>query len=242
MTPSGEFLWLLGGIVFISIVAGTVALALSERDHDNSNQTSTVHHNEPTTGTKRSMSDYEWRIVVLTALIAVITAIYAAFSALQWGELISMTEATKESADASVISVRAWVLTDGTELTGNRLDIPYILKFRNVGKTPARNILIAVEFKVQDSVRPEPVFTKCPNDPDSAVIPYIRPDEPFSDNRQLPHATTEERRISLAGKPGTLYVHGCVSYFDLVSNQQRLTEFCQDVSVGTLCHNNNKLE
>jgi hypothetical protein len=161
---------------------------------------------------------------------------------------VRQANASKQSADAEVATVRAWVTTDQHKLVYPDPSKPlygpiFSVNLTNVGKTPAINVEMTKEF-VFDDHDSDHLFLKCPTGY-KQTAPFLLADGSmlFSDGvKDLP----KEQFARLSGfGSNAIYVHGCIRYHDVVGDAQRLTEFCLRFyaeTVATLCHGNNAMK
>jgi len=132
-------------------------------------------------------------------------------------------DAAKESADAAVAASRAWIIPADslTHEAKNSHDKTIELRWINVGKTVAMDIRETSEHVIQRYPSRPPKFRSgCPEPGDAGmdIIAYVLPDHPFARTFPLPDENEDE-----------LFIHGCIKYRDVLSNQTRVTEFCYDI-------------
>lgn len=166
------------------------------------------------------------RFVVEIAALAVVVC-YTAFAGYQSCKMRDATEASKESADAAIASVRAWIAPSGWETTGDPMDrkYPIVMKFKNVGHTLANDIVGYFEFRPLPSSVPAPKFKRCPSDIVEKMLP-INANEEFSFNEIVPKFPVDKESLFKTGR-GSLYIHGCIKYRDVLNpHVVHVTELC----------------
>jgi hypothetical protein len=133
-------------------------------------------------------------------------------------------DAAKESADAAVAASRPWIIPANsiTYEPGGAHKKAVGLLWANVGKTVAMDVRGTSEHAIQSVHTPSlPQFNRgCPEPGDSgtSMLSYVLADQkPFQMFAFLP----PEDAVYL--------IHGCIKYRDVLSNQTRITEFCDEV-------------
>lgn len=131
--------------------------------------------------------------------------------------------ATEKSADADVAANRAWMVPDGKVVN---VIAPIEFYWKNVGKSPAVDIQYTAEYRPYLTAGPD-FMSGCDNLlknhgwitragnvlPDATLLIDL--------NGGLP-----DQWISPTGNLGTLQIHGCVWYIDVLTDKTRSTEFC----------------
>lgn len=198
---------------------------------------------------KRKLCKPRFAIEVV-ALVAVV--LYTIFAGYQSCKLRETTEATKESADAVVASVRAWIVLSKYDPPTVRAlkifngNMPFVVEFQNAGKTPATDITSGIEFVYVAKGEKPPKFSSCPKD-DGTSSMLINAGQPFSINPEIkPHLSAQQIDTLANGSNlgGSLYIHGCVHYHDVLTRQARKTEFCgyDYAEIMFSCPTNNQLK
>jgi hypothetical protein len=112
-------------------------------------------------------------------------------------------------------------------------------------RTPAKALSLTVEL-VFDDQSADQQFTGCPAT-NLTRIPFMvagPPGEPLT----FPVDTPVAAKFSLlnaAADSGSVYAHGCVRYYDVMTNLERLTEFCVRYYGGDnyeMCDNSNLMD
>jgi len=180
------------------------------------------------------------------------TAVYSLISLVALRVAILSAHLARQSADASIATVRAW------------LDIPtlkfvyslpnasqpaapeFSLTVENLGRTPAKAVAVTVEFAFDDQAAGKQ-FTGCPatnliRNPFMMAGP---PGEPFTFPIGRDLAAKFAQLNGAEHGSLSIYAHGCVRYYDVMTNLQRLTEFCVRYYGGEnyeMCDNSNLME
>src|ERR1700730_10931090 len=168
--------------------------------------------------------------IILEIIGILVVAAYTTVAALQWCQMKAATKATqiaaqaaKESADAEVAASRAWIVPCRNKIFWPDTPGPLAeLDWKNGGKTPAVHIRVSEEYGV-DFKR---TFKQgCVINDNQQVSPMLMPDEPLSTGvtGRIPQDWNN-------GKGTVLSIHGCIRYVDVLSNQERSTEYCFNVS------------
>lgn len=143
-------------------------------------------------------------------------------------------EAAKESADAAVASVRAWVAVVNwtpvppPEMVNGGIGI----KILNVGKTSGLSVQVREEALFLAPGEKEPTFTKCPSSEPFPVGNTIEPEDKLSPPiPPLPLSTRlDSKQIGALGRGSRLILHGCITYKNVIAPSNEpvagLTEFC----------------
>jgi hypothetical protein len=165
--------------------------------------------------------------------VLVVLIVYTSATLYQSCKMREATEATKQSAETAVATVRAWLVLTGTETEVEGVDkippdpmIPVgIIHFRNVGKTPATDIIGYLDFKTQIiAPNSEPTFTKCPKRI-ARREPVVNADS-ISEVWAVPNTFTDRERQLIDSGKAVPRIHGCITYHDILNPKQvRLTEF-----------------
>jgi hypothetical protein len=180
------------------------------------------------------------------------TAVYSLISLAALRVAILSARLAQQSADASIATVRAW------------LDIPTVkfvyplpnahqpaapefsLTVENLGRTPAKALAVTVEFAF-DQQATDKQFTGCPatNLLRNPFLVAGPPGEPFTFpiGRDLAGKFAQLNGAEDSGP--SIYAHGCVRYYDVMTNLQRVTEFCVRYWGGEnyqMCDNSNLME
>ena len=186
---------------------------------------------------------------VLEIVGVFVVAAYTTIAALQWCDMRTAALAAKESADAAVASVRAWIVVtkyDPPRVQAMKLfNMPFAVEFENAGKTPATDISDGIEFVFVPKDRPAPKFKGCPKNEDTPEM-LIRAGQPFSINPEIkPHLSADQKESLTNGNAGgSLFIHGCLHYHDVLTRKQRVTEFCGFYFIEMMfdCSGNNELK
>jgi hypothetical protein len=158
-------------------------------------------------------------------------------------------DAAKESADAMVAASRAWMLPAGSEATGSSI----VLRWTNGGKSPAVHVRATAEYKLREgasysATSSTPIFSKTfkggcdhlrSSDWISGSPSMVTAGDSFEINPlqhiplgwyqapskvppQLPSLGPKTVNLGIVR---ILFIHGCVWYTDVLTNQERTTEF-----------------
>lgn len=180
------------------------------------------------------------------------TLVYSHYSGGQWRTLIRETrianeaaDTAKVSADASVASVRAWIIWAGNvglmPVKPGEETARYDFTIINAGKTPAINLFTATQFKYRPpppSKQVIPDFGRCQSVDlrrSNPNAPYLSINVPTRISDVLPQATTDyERGITARREYFGLFLKECIRYHDVLSNEERVTGICLSVFDGSL--------
>lgn len=180
------------------------------------------------------------------------TAVYSLISLAALRVAILSSRMARQSADASIATVRAWLDIPTLKFVHPLPNVPqpeapvFSLTVENLGRTPAKQLAVTVEF-VFDDQSADKQFTGCPatnliRNPFMVAGP---PGEPFT----FPLGTNLAAKLAqlngAADSGLSVYAHGCVRYHDVMTNVQRLTEFCVRYYGGDnyqMCDNSNLMD
>jgi hypothetical protein len=114
---------------------------------ENQDHADSTHH--PANGYDRKpMTDYEWRIVVLTSVIAFVTAVYTLVAGFQWDAMRLANQQTRIAFEVGqdpyvfVAEINADALKIGERVTGT-------VQFVNTGNLPARNFTFGGRLEIR---------------------------------------------------------------------------------------------
>ena len=180
------------------------------------------------------------------------TAVYSLISLAALRVAILSSRMARQSADASIATVRAWLDVPTLKFIHSLPDArqpvapEFSLTLENLGRTPAKQLVLTVEF-VFDDQSADKQFTGCP-ETNLLRNPFMvagPPGEPFT----FPLGTDLAARVAQlnggAGSSLSVYAHGCIRYHDVMTNLQRLTEFCVRYYGGDnyeMCDNSNLMD
>lgn len=180
------------------------------------------------------------------------TAIYSLISIFALWVAIRSARLAKQSADASIATVRAWVdahsfkFTWPLPKTQQRVSPEFSMTVENLGRTPARDLLMTIEFAFDDSAA-DKQFKGCP-EADPSRVPFMMagpPGEPWVIPVTNVVADDFARLKPGAGSTASVYAHGCIRYRDVMTEAPRVTEFCVRYHGGNsyvMCDNGNLME
>jgi hypothetical protein len=180
------------------------------------------------------------------------TAVYSLISLAALRVAILSARMARQSADASIATVRAWLDIHSLKFVHSPPNLPqpvapaFSLTVENLGRTPAKQLAVTVEFVFNDQSA-DKQFTGCP---ETNLIrnPFMvagPPGEPFTFPLGANLAAKLAQLNGAADSSLSLYVHGCVRYHDVMTNLQRLTEFCVRYYGGDnyeMCDNSNLMD
>jgi hypothetical protein len=186
-----------------------------------------------------------WIIVILTAVIALATIVYAGITMMLWIETkrsadaaTTAAKAAKQSADALALIERPWVLvssaglTNGWSSTANKSIFFGYLKFKNYGKSPAWVIEQGGSFDIHsntDDLPPTPIYRDKEDFQDQGVI--LVPLSTAEDWQSLKLSQPEDQELPLPIGQNPDYVlcfYGYIKYKDIFG-QIHETRFCYKV-------------
>jgi hypothetical protein len=180
------------------------------------------------------------------------TAVYSLISLAALRVAILSARMARQSADASIATVRAWLdihtlkFVDSLSDAHQRAAPEFSLIVENLGRTPAKALAVTVEFVFDDQAA-DIQFTGCPatnllRNPFMVAGP---PGEPFTFPIGRDLAAKFAQLNGAEDSSPSIYAHGCVRYYDVMTNLQRLTEFCVRYHGGEnyeMCDNSNLME
>jgi hypothetical protein len=177
------------------------------------------------------------------------TAIYSLISIAALRVAILSARMAQQSADASIATVRAWLDIPTVKFVSsppNARQPEFSLTVENLGRTPAKALAVTVEF-VFDSQAADEQFTTCPatnliKNPFMVAGP---PGELFTFPLGAAVAAKLAQLNEAAHNGVSVYAHGCVRYHDVMTNLERITEFCVRYYGGDnyeMCDNSNLME
>jgi hypothetical protein len=180
------------------------------------------------------------------------TAVYSLISLAALRVAILSSRMARQSADASIATVRAWLDIPTLKFVHSLPNEPqpaapeFSLTVENLGRTPAKQLAVTVEF-VFDGQSADKQFTGCPetnliHNPFMVAGP---PGEPFTFPLGANLAAKLAQLNGAAASGLSIYAHGCVRYHDVMTNLQRLTEFCVRYYGGDnyqMCDNSNLMD
>jgi hypothetical protein len=180
------------------------------------------------------------------------TAVYSLISLAALRVAILSSRMARQSADASIATVRAWLDIPTLKFVHLLPNEPqpaapeFLLTVENLGRTPAKQLAVTVEF-VFDDQSADKQFTGCP---ETNLIrnPFMvagPPGEPFTFPLGANLAAKLAQLNGAAASGLSIYAHGCVRYHDVMTNLQRLTEFCVRYYGGDnyqMCDNSNLMD
>jgi hypothetical protein len=280
VTPLDDsFTLILGVIVYVTIVSGMLGLALSKRPRDsqhncpgpqensdpaNSHQTSAdqdeaVINGDHAHGTQNDsgghenlpMSEYEWRSVILTSLIAGVTALYALISTLQLNAMRTSNTLIRKQFEAAD---RPWVKlldlesptitfagpsfhTKLGKLDGAFLNV--VPKIKNIGRSTATHIRVETKLVLHKwgggwgnfiSER-NSVCDALSKEKDSGADIVLFPDDPFD---EMGNGSGEILKPSnISGFNEVRYIApalvGCIDYQFQSSQSHHQTAFVYEI-------------
>jgi len=180
------------------------------------------------------------------------TAVYSLISLAALRVAIMSFRMARQSADASIATVRALLDIPALKFVYSLPDArqPVAPKFsltvENLGRTPAKELAVTVEF-VFDDQSADRQFTGCPerNLIRNPFIVASPPGESFS----FPLGSDLAAKFAQLHGPTdstlSIYAHGWVRYHDVMTNLERLTEFCVRYYGGDnyeMCDNSNLMQ
>jgi hypothetical protein len=184
--------------------------------------------------------------------LVLFTAVYSVISMAGLWVAIQASRLARESADAGIATVRAWVDVNSFKFiyspasARQQIAPKFTMTVENLGKTPAKALVLTVEFAFDDQSG-DKQFAGCP-ETNLARSPFMvagPPGEPwtFAVENVTPAQLTGLK--STSDNNASVYAHGCVRYNDVMTNQPRLSEFCVRYYGGDsyiMCDNNNLME
>jgi hypothetical protein len=191
-----------------------------------------------------------WTIALAVTIASVVsaTATFGASREAKKANRIAVlsAEAAKQSSDAAMASVRAWLsVADWVVPPPERINEGIGKLIENVGKTSALNPEMTEEyFFLPNKDSPIPPLTDCQDFPSSkriAIGSVAGPSSPRSiPAREIARSFSNGQIISLSHHLGRVILHGCVMY-KLVGSAEKVgvTEFC---SVFYINRNSNMTE
>jgi hypothetical protein len=246
-------------LVYLILVAGTIASANSADNTDGNAHSSESNH-QPTEDrdtdvkenthvdsiasddeqnatdgeNKRSMSNYQWRIVRLTSLIAAVTAIYAGFAILQWNAMLASNQTNQESLLAvqrAFVFLPEFTVNPAIDIATKKPGLLFMGRWENSGNTPATKVRNYINSDWRTELLPKGF--NYPDNPPLQVFPIAASAAPMligpraSFNTSPMFIFKEQLDEVNAGKT---HVHfwGWASYIDAF-NCPHHTEFCQEV-------------
>jgi hypothetical protein len=172
-------------------------------------------------------------IIILDILGIGVVVAYTTVAALQWCAMLHANKLTKqsvdaarESADAAVAASRAWIMPTGSlgKTWWAKSFLAVELDWTNVGKSPAVRIRATAEYRVD--LMGGPFNAGC-----------VTPKKTGWETSEAVLLPSGEFRLTLQslprnwnGKAKILSIHGCIWYADVLTNQERTTEFCEEVT------------
>jgi hypothetical protein len=139
----------------------------------------------------------------------------------------------RETTEATIDSVRAWVVADS--FAYKSLDVPIIITLKNIGKSPAIEVWhTKIDAKFVYNGR-APSFPDCdaamerPKDVETATL--------ATDDTSIIHPNQAliltPNQLSIFNKEnGSIYVHTCVYYTYLAGHGNGFTDVCGRITVG----------
>ena len=184
--------------------------------------------------------------------LVVFTAVYSLISLAGLWVAIQASRLARETADAGIATVRAWVDVNSFKFVFSpanarqQIAPRFTMTAENLGKSPAKSLVFTVEFAF-DNQPGDKQFTGCPeNNPvRSPFMVAGPPGEPWTFEVEN---VTPDQLSGLKGssdKNASVYAHGCVRYNDVMTNLPRLSEFCVRYYGGDnyiMCEANNLME
>jgi hypothetical protein len=144
-------------------------------------------------------------------------------------EMKKTTEATKLSADAATASVQAWIVPSDRSYRGidseNRVIFEF--DFKNVGKTSALDVGFGVTFDFYEGETVTTPLTYQPYEcPEIRSRSGVLPSEPGGKYEVVTSSKsyTKARLDMLSKKKAHIFIHGCVTYRDALSEREHITE------------------
>jgi hypothetical protein len=180
------------------------------------------------------------------------TAIYSMISLVGLWVAIESARLARQSADAGVATVRAWLDAHSFKFVysppGARQQVTpeFTVTLENIGKTPAKALDMTVEFAFDDQSG-DKRFEGCP-EANLHRVPFMVAGPPGEPWPVLVATVTSAQFATLkseAGSSASVYAHGCVRYRDVMTDRVRLTEFCVryfGADNYTMCDNANLME
>jgi len=180
------------------------------------------------------------------------TAVYSLISLAALRVAIMSFRMARQSADASIATVRAWLDIPTLKFLDSPPDAhqpvapKFSLTLENLGRTPAKELAVTVEF-VFDDQSADRQFTGCP-DRNLIRNPFMvagPPGESFTFRLGTELAAKFAQLHGPTDSTLSIYAHGCVRYHDVMTNLERLTEFCVRYYGGDnyeMCDNSNLME
>lgn len=180
------------------------------------------------------------------------TAVYSLISLAALRVAILSSRMARQSADASIATVRAWLDVHTLKFVHSLPDAPqpvapsFSLTVENLGRTPAKQLAVTVELVFDDQSAAKQ-FSGCPatNLIRSPFMVAGPPGEPFTFPLGTDLATKLAQLNGATDSRLSVYVHGCVRYHDVMTNLERLTEFCVRYYGGDnyeMCDNSNLMD
>jgi hypothetical protein len=180
------------------------------------------------------------------------TAVYSLISLAALRVAILSARLARQSADASIATVRAWLDIPTVKFVSSPPNAhepgapTFSLTVENLGRTPAKALAVTVEF-VFDNQAVDQQFTGCPRT-NLVSTPFMvagPPGEPFTFPLGSELAAKFAQLNGAADRNLSIYAHGCVRYHEVMTNLERLTEFCVRYYGGDnyeMCDNSNLME
>jgi hypothetical protein len=180
------------------------------------------------------------------------TAIYSLISLAALRVAILSARMAGQSADASIATVRAWLDIHTLKFVYSPPNArqpvapTFSLTVENLGRTPAKALALTVEF-VLDNQEVDKQFTACPGT-NLVRNPFMvagPPGEPFTFPLDRELAAKFAQLNEGTDRNLSIYAHGCVRYHDVMTNLERVTEFCVRYYSGgnyEMCDNSNLME
>lgn len=209
--------------------------------------TPTTAQSSPTEHLRRRhvWQNFNFWLVAFTAVYSLIS-----LAALRVG--ILSARMARQSADASIATVRAWLDIHTLKFVYSLPDAhhpvapEFSLTVENLGRTPAKALALTVEFVFDDQAA-DKQFSGCPStnllrNPFMVAGP---PGEPFTFPLGPDLAAKLAQLNGAEGSSLSIYAHGCVRYSDVMTNLQRVTEFCVRYFGGEnydMCDNSNLMD
>ena len=226
-----SFALVLSFIAYAIFVLGMLASALCDPEQDATRTGGQSDKPEAPAKQRlgKTMSDYERRIVYLTALIASVTCGYALVAAFQWRAMIVSNNTTRQA----LVSVqRAFVFPDvagpievmfDPGPKGKLTPLDFFLHWKNSGTTPARHCLLDVNSKNTEQLLPDDfAFSDSSDVPKAITIPPMT--VVTGGEIQL---TPDTVMWYMANPSRILYIWGWVKYRDVFpGSPPHLTEYC----------------
>jgi len=178
------------------------------------------------------------------------TAVYSIISLVALRVAIQSARLARQSADASIATVRAWLdihsLKFVYSLPNAREPPTFSLTVENLGRTPATDLVLTIEFGFDDQSADKD-FNGCPatNLSRHAFMVSGPPGTPWSFPVDAPVAAKFAQLNPDTDSTASIYAHGCVRYHDVMTRVDRLTEFCVRYYGGDnyeMCDNSNLMD